>query len=145
MLNKLSILAILLLFTFSAWASTADSPVGLWQAFNDEGKATGYIRISEKNGEFIGTVERGLPTDAADKYCTACKDHRKNQRLIGMDILWGLRNDGGGYSGGEILEPFSGNIYRAKLTLIENGSKLKVRGYAGISLFGRTQIWKREE
>jgi len=141
--NFLMLLALLL--ALSAQAGTSDSPVGLWQAFNDQGKATGYIRITEQDSVLKGTVERGLPTDAADKYCTACKDQRKNQRLIGMDILWGLHKDGDDYTGGEILEPFSGNIYSAKLTLLNNGAKLKVRGYAGISLFGRTQIWLREE
>jgi uncharacterized protein (DUF2147 family) len=61
-----------------------------------------------------------------------------------MEVLWGLRKDGEGYVGGEILEPFSGNIYRAKLSLLENGTKMKVRGYVGLSLFGRTQIWLRK-
>ena len=62
-----------------------------------------------------------------------------------MDILWGLRKQGDEYTGGEILDPFSGNIYRAKLSLLENGTVLKVRGYVGVSLFGRTQIWKKAE
>lgn len=128
-----------------AQANSADSPVGLWQAFNDQGKPTGYIRVTEQDGVLRGVVERGLPTDTEEKFCTACKGERKNQRLIGMEVLWGLRKDGEGYVGGEILEPFSGNIYRAKLSLLENGTKMKVRGYLGISLFGRTQIWLREE
>ena len=121
------------------------SPAGLWKSFNDEGTPTGYIRISEVAGNFKGVVERGLPSDPEDKRCTECKDQRKNQRLLGMEILWNIHKEGDEYSGGEILDPFSGNIYRAKLHVIDGGTKLEVRGYLGISLFGRTQIWVREE
>lgn len=121
------------------------SPVGLWKAFNEQGRPTGYIRITEQDGVLRGVVERGLPTDNEDKRCTACRDQRKDQRLLGMEIISGVRRNGENYEGGEILEPFSGNVYRAKLTPLENGEKLKVRGYAGFSLFGRTQIWTREE
>ena len=122
-----------------------NSAIGLWQSFDDQGKPTGYIRISEEAGVLKGVIERGLPTDDIDQRCTECKGERKDRRMLGMDILWGLRKQGEEYSGGEILDPFSGNIYRAKLSLLENGTRLKVRGYVGVSLFGRTQIWKRAE
>lgn len=134
-----------LLQAASALAADISSPVGLWKAFNDAGQPTGYIRISEKDGTYTGIAERGLPTDPEDKRCTECKGQRKNQRLQGMEILWNIHKDGDAYSGGEILDPFSGNIYRAKLELIEGGTQLKVRGYLGVSLFGRTQLWTREE
>lgn len=126
-------------------AGQPDSLLGLWQAFNDKGEPTGYIRISEQDGVFKGTVERGLPTDKEEKYCTACKGERQNQRLMGMDILWGLRKQGNDYGGGEILDPFSGEIASARLRMLEGAAKLKLRGYKGLEMFGRTQIWKREE
>lgn len=135
----------LLAYPLLVMADTPATPVGLWQAFNDQGKPTGYIRILEQDGRLRGVVERGLPTDSEDKRCTACKDQRKNQRMLGMEILWNLHKESDEYQGGEILDPFSGNIYRAKLSLLENGTKMKVRGYVGLSLFGRTQIWLREE
>lgn len=125
--------------------SNTTSVVGLWQSVNDQGKPTGYVRISEEGGVLHGVIERGLPTDDEDKRCTACKGQRKNQRMLGMEVLWNLHKDGGEYSGGEILDPFSGNIYQAKLTLQDNGTKLKIRGFLGLSLFGRTQVWLREE
>lgn len=134
-----------LLFPPMLFADGSASPVGLWQAFNEQGKLTGYVRITEQEGLLRGVAERGLPTDSEDKRCTACKDQRKNQRMRGMEILWNLHKEGDEYLGGEILDPLSGNIYRAKLSLLENGAKLKVRGYVGLSLFGRTQIWLREE
>ena len=133
------------LVALTTYAGDAASPVGLWKAFNEQGKPTGSIRITEQDGVLRGIVERGLPTDSEDKRCTACRDQRKDQRLLGMEIISGLHRNGEDYEGGQILEPFSGNIYRAKLTLLENGTKLKVRGYVGFSLFGTTQIWQREE
>lgn len=127
-------------------ALAEQNPVlGLWQSFDDQGKPTGYIRITEDAGVLKGVIERGLPNEDANRRCTECKGERKNQRMLGMDILWGLRKQGDEYTGGEILDPFSGNIYRAKLSLLENGTVLKVRGYVGVSLFGRTQIWKKAE
>jgi uncharacterized protein (DUF2147 family) len=49
------------------------------------------------------------------------------------------------FEGTEILDPFSGNTYRVKLTLKEQGQKMDVRGFVGLSLFGRTQVWERVE
>lgn len=138
-------LVLTMIWTGVAQAGSTDTPVGLWLAFNDQGKPTGYIRITEQDGVLRGVVERGLPTDTQEKFCTACKDHRKNQRMLGMEVLWNMHRDGNDYVGGEIIEPFSGNIYRAKLTLLEKGATLKVRGYMGVSMFGRNQIWIREE
>ena len=56
-----------------------------------------------------------------------------------MTILWGLKKDGDQFSGGEILDPKNGKIYRAKMKLVDDGAKLEVRGFIGISLFGRSQ------
>lgn len=141
---RFTAMLVLPLFAANLLAAAGDTPVGLWQARDDEGKPTGYIRITEREGTLRGTVERGLPGDT-EKFCTACQDRRKNQPLLGMEILSGLRRDGGSYTGGEILDPFSGNSYRARLTLLDQGRRLEVRGYVGVSLFGRTQIWTREE
>ena len=63
---------------------------------------------------------------------------------MGMTILWGLTKQGEEYRGGEILDPENGEIYRARIKLIDNGQKLDVRGFIGVSLFGRSQIWLRE-
>jgi uncharacterized protein (DUF2147 family) len=61
-----------------------------------------------------------------------------------MVIVRGLVKDGDEYSGGDILDPDNGVVYRCKVRLMEGGSKLSVRGYVGISLFGRSQVWSRE-
>ncbi len=136
-------LCIGLLFTHHAVAADI---IGLWKAHDDKGKPTGYIRISEDGAIYTGVVEKGLESDKEEKFCTACEGERKGQRLIGMTIIKGVVAKGdNSYLGTEILDPLSGNTYRVKLKLDDSGQLLKVRGYVGISLFGRTQIWKRAE
>jgi uncharacterized protein (DUF2147 family) len=62
-----------------------------------------------------------------------------------MTILRGLRREGERYAGGEILDPDDGKVYRCAVTVIEGGKKLEVRGYIGIPLLGRSQVWQRME
>jgi uncharacterized protein (DUF2147 family) len=56
-----------------------------------------------------------------------------------------LKPDGAGYSGGTILDPNNGKVYQSKATLTDDGKQLKLRGYIGMPLLGRTQTWLREE
>jgi len=119
---------------------------GLWQTQDDDGKPTGFVRISQQGDIYTGKIEKGLLSDKEEKYCDACKGERKGQRLIGMTILKGVKSKGNDtYAGEEILDPFSGKTYRVKLKLKDAGKRLEVRGYVGVSLFGRTQIWRRAE
>jgi len=134
---------LIFLLSLSANLAYADI-VGLWQSRDDDGKPTGYISIAQQGDIYTGKIEKGLPTDTEEKYCDVCKGQRKGQRLIGMTILKGVKSKGdGAYAGEEILDPFSGNTYRVKLKLKDAGETLVVRGYVGMSLFGRTQTWKR--
>lgn len=126
-------------------AVAGDGIVGLWKAFDDQGKPTGYIRIIEAQAGFAGVIEKGLESDKEEKYCHACKDGRKGQKLVGMTVLKGVKAKGDVFEGTEILDPFSGNTYRVKLILKEQGQKMDVRGFVGLSLFGRTQVWERVE
>jgi uncharacterized protein (DUF2147 family) len=129
----------------TAFADTRLTPAGLWKAHNDKGVPTGYIRVSEQNGIFTGVIEKGLESDKEDKYCTACKDERKDQKLVGMTMMKNVKAKGDTYQGDEILDPFSGNTYKVKLNLKDAGKTMEVRGFVGVSLFGRTQIWQRVE
>jgi len=82
----------------------------------------------------------GLPT------CAKCTDYRKDKPVVGMEILSGLKKDGENmYSGGRILDPDDGEIYRADIKLLDQGNKLDLRAYLGIPLIGRTQSWMREK
>ncbi|HTI64282.1 MAG TPA: DUF2147 domain-containing protein [Gemmatimonadaceae bacterium] len=126
-------------------AIAQDTPTGLWDTISDvTGKPTGVVEIREVNGELVGTV-RGLlvAADPDDSVCTKCTGDRKGQRIVGMEILRHMHRDGDEWSGGEILDPETGKTYRAKMKLADGGKKLIVRGYIGISLFGRSQTWVR--
>lgn len=139
--------ATLALLAGSAFADTL-SPVGVWRTIDDKTKKErSIIRVTEANGEFRGVVEKifDQPGDDPAHLCKECKGDRKDQPVIGMTILWGLRKDGNGWAGGEILDPKNGRIYRAKMSLSEDGMSLNVRGFIGVSLIGRTQTWLREQ
>lgn len=136
------------LMVASNLAVAAGSPVGTWRSIDDKTRQErSIIRVSEENGELKGEVEKifDQPGDDPAHLCKECRDERKDKPIIGMTILWGLKKDGDTWTGGEILDPKNGKIYRCKLTLSEDGKKLNVRGFIGISLIGRTQTWLREQ
>jgi uncharacterized protein (DUF2147 family) len=131
----------------SALAQTA-SPVGLWKNIDDEtGKPKALIRISESRGELNGKVERlfRAPGDESTPVCDKCDGARRDQPILGMTILSGMKPDGADFSGGQILDPSSGKTYQSKMSLADGGKRLHVRGYIGMPAFGRSQTWIREE
>jgi uncharacterized protein (DUF2147 family) len=123
------------------------SPVGTWNTIDDETKKPkSLVRITEKDGVISGTVEKIVDPAKQDSKCDECAsdDPRKGKPVIGMTILTGLKKDGDNvYSGGNILDPNNGKTYNAKVTVIEGGKKLEMRG--SILFIGRTQIWIRAE
>ena len=126
-------------------ASDPSSPVGIWKTVDDKtGKARSLVRIYETDGKLFARIEQSLiPGDEA-RTCTKCSDDRKDQPLIGLEFMRGMTLIDGEYRGGDILDPDSGSIYRCKFRLADGGSRLKVRGFLGVSLFGRSQTWERE-
>ncbi|WP_034300742.1 DUF2147 domain-containing protein [Herbaspirillum sp. RV1423] len=141
--------ALLALSTFAAINAWADgSPVGLWKNIDDAtGKPKALIRITENDGELKGKIEKlfRAPEEDQNPKCEKCEGALKDQPVIGMTILSGLKKDGDEYNGGHILDPANGKLYKSKLTVVEDGAKLKVRGYIGMPMLGRTQTWVREE
>lgn len=124
------------------------SPVGLWKTIDDEsGKPKSLIRITENDGVLSGRIEKlfRAPDQDQDPKCVKCEGALKDQPIIGMTILTGLKKDGDSYSGGQIVDPANGKTYKSKLTVTEDGKKLNMRGYIGVPMLGRTQIWLREE
>ncbi|PSQ99842.1 MAG: DUF2147 domain-containing protein [Bacteroidetes bacterium QS_9_68_14] len=145
------LIALLLAFGASGTlAQPAASPVGQWRTIDDEsGQARSIVEIYEKDGALRGKVVEILrASDEAQRnsegqvICTACEGERKNQPVEGMVILWGLEKDGDEWTGGNIIDPENGNTYSAKMGL-DGADRLDVRGYRGVSLFGRTQTWQR--
>ena len=135
-----------LLASAGAWAD--GSPVGLWKNIDDAtGKPKALIRITENNGELSGKIEKlfRAPEEEQNPVCEKCEGDLKGKPIIGMTILSVLKKDGDEYNGGQILDPSNGKLYKSKLTVIEDGKKLNVRGYIGMPMLGRTQTWVREE
>jgi uncharacterized protein (DUF2147 family) len=145
-LIKLSLIAVVLAAPL-AWADDT-SPVGLWKSIDDSsGKPTALIRITDNGGELQGKIEKLFrePGEEQNPKCTACTDTRKNQPILGMTIVSGLKKHGDDYEGGEILDPKNGKVYKSKVEVRDGGRKLDVRGYIGVPLFGRSQTWLRQE
>ena len=135
-------------FVFAHAASVADvSPAGRWVSIDDkDGKPRSVIEIQDVAGALQAKVVQiyGRPSDNPGHLCKKCNGDLKDKPVLGMMIMTGLTRDGEVWDGGTILDPDSGNVYSAKLHLIDGGQKLEVRGYLGISLFGRSQTWVRE-
>jgi uncharacterized protein (DUF2147 family) len=138
--------AIIASLSLHAWAES--SPAGVWKTIDDEtGKPKSLVRITENNGEYQGKVVKLFrPADQdQNPKCVKCEDANKDQPIIGMTILTGLHKEDDEYAGGRILDPNNGKIYKSKMSLSDDGKKLKVRGYIGVPMLGRTQVWLREE
>ena len=136
------------LFTLLAQAQM--TPVGLWRSIDDESKQPkAEIRITQNAaGGLSGVVEKGLQNNPnTDPICTLCTDDRKGKPKIGLEIIrGGQQGDGKAvWEGGKILDPENGKNYSLRLTPIDGGKKLEVRGYIGAPMLGRTQTWIRVE
>ena len=121
------------------------SPEGYWQTVPDDDGSPSVIHIWIENGEAFGDVVKIYPKPGRDPdpVCDKCKGDLKNKPVIGMAILNHLTPRNGKWSGGSILDPNNGKTYKCYIEMLENGEKLKVRGFIGISLLGRTQYWNR--
>ena len=122
------------------------TPVGLWRTVDDTtGREKGLVRIVDQGGVLSGRIEGSLdPSEPPHRICDLCTDERKGKPLLGLTILRGVRQSAAGvWGGGDILDPDNGKVYRVRLRLLKDGKELEVRGYVGIPLLGRTQIWTR--
>lgn len=138
------LLALLLLaLPLSAFAQT---PVGTWTTVDDKTqKPKSVVEIYQaKDGSLAGRVTEILQSDRGpNPVCDKCSGDRKDKPVKGMVILWGIKQKGEVWEGGQILDPASGKIYSVKVTPSTDGKKLEVRGFMGFSLLGRSQTWQR--
>ena len=122
------------------------SPAGLWKTFDDRTqKPRGLIRLYEQDGAIFGRIEASVDPKEAREICEKCSGDLKNKPVVGMVVMKGMRKQGSGYGGGEILDPDTGWVYRCKMNVEDGGKRLVVRGYLGFSVLGRSQIWLREK
>ena len=124
--------------------SAQTSPVGFWKTIDDnsgETRSEMELYVNAK-GELEGKIHKLMDADAPET-CDLCPGDKKDGKLVGMVIMWGLEEDGDQWEGGRIMDPENGKTYKCYIKL-ENEEKLKVRGYIGISALGRTQHWYRK-
>lgn len=140
----------LLLTSAAALVQAQVTPLGAWHSIDDAtNKPKAVIRISTNaSGALSGVVEKALnPDPNAEPNCVKCTDDRKGKPKVGMEIIRGGKKADGKdvWEEGKILDPDNGTEYRLRLTPIDAGKKLEVRGYVGTPMLGRTQTWVRVE
>lgn len=125
-------------------AALAHSPEGLWTTVDDKtGKKRAVVRLALTDHVLTGSILDVYPEPGDTGTCKKCPGHFKDKPIHGLRFLWGLKDRGDGvWDDGQILDVKTGQIYHARLRL--KGKKLYVRGYIGMVLLGRTQVWVRE-
>lgn len=128
-----------------AGAQAQMTPVGSWHSMDEKtGELKSLIVIADKGGALNGHIEKLLRKEADQKgVCKECSDDRKDKPMLGLEIIRGAKQSEGKevWEGGKILDPENGKEYTLRMTPIEGGKKLEVRG--SIAFFGRTQTWVR--
>ena len=124
---------------------TAPTAAGVWRQVDDDGNVGALVTITEENGVYVGRLSHLFlgPDDDPNPICTECPGDRQNQPLLGLVFIEDMKQSGLDYDGGNILDPDTGKIYSANMHLSPDGTKLNVRGYLGLSIFGRSQTWTR--
>lgn len=139
---KKRIVIILVLFSMNLYAQSR-GVIGKWNTIDEvTGKAMSVVEIFEYNNKIYGKVIDILNPKNRNNTCKNCPGEDQNKPILGLIIIKGLSKDGTEYNDGKILDPKTGKLYKCYIEL-ESANKLKVRGYLGIALIGRTQYWER--
>ncbi|MEY4012109.1 MAG: hypothetical protein RIT22_1233 [Bacteroidota bacterium] len=133
----------ILFLLFFSITMNSQSIVGKWKTIDDEtGEAKSIVELFLKSGKMYAKVVEVLDVANKNSLCQKCSGEDKNKPILGLTIIKGLSKEGVEYTSGEILDPKNGKLYKCAISL-ESKDKLKVRGYIGFSLLGRTQYWHR--
>ena len=140
--------ATLLLIKVAAFAGVEEptpTAAGVWQQVGDDGKVGALVTISQEEGVYVGRLSQLFPEpgDDPNPICTECTGDKHNQPILGLVFIEGMKQSGLDYEDGTILDPETGKTYHASMHLSPDGTKLTVRGYVGLEIFGRSQTWNR--
>ena len=134
-----------LLFTTVSLSMSAQTIFGKWENRDEEtNKVDSVIEVYKKDGKAYAKIIEITDKNRQEAVCDKCSGNRKNNPILGMNILTGLSKDGDEWSGGKILDPKNGKEYKCYIKL-DGKNKLKIRGYVGFSAFGRTAYWHRKQ
>jgi uncharacterized protein (DUF2147 family) len=142
--RTVSFMVIASLLSFKSFSQIkADDILGVWMT---SGKEPAKIQIYKSGEKYYGKIiwlknptENGKQRTDANNPDKA----KRNNPIVGLIILTGFKFDGDDeWKNGDIYDPESGKIYSSYMYLKDNNT-LKVRGYVGVSLFGRTETWAR--
>ena len=135
---KLMVICSLMMFT-----AHAQDVLGKWYSLDPEtGKNESIIEVYKNDNKLYGKIIKILKKEDEDKTCIECTGKDKDKPILGMVIVRGLSQDGSEWGNGKVLDPKNGKLYKCYITLVEK-NKLKLRGYIGFSLIGRTEYWHR--
>jgi uncharacterized protein (DUF2147 family) len=142
---KAAALALLVTAPLAAFAQM--TPVGTWHSIDDKtNEIKSEIVIADNGGVLTGRIAKLLRKEAKqDAVCDQCTDDRKDKPILGMEIIRGAKQVAGKevWEDGKILDPENGKTYTLRLTPVEGGKKLEVRG--SVFGIGRTQTWVRTQ
>src|SRR5450631_3843400 len=146
-LRSAMVLAFLALTASGVRAAAPSTASGFWEAKDDDGFTTAWFLFTEKNNVYSARLVKGFRrpevTTPIKTICTECPGDKKGAHIMGLTLFWGMKRDGLHYTGGSVLDPRDGSIYHAKMDLSDDGQDLSVRGYLGIEMLGKTQVWRR--
>jgi uncharacterized protein (DUF2147 family) len=141
--------AVVLLGMVAAWSGAAQqlspklqSAIGHWQVVNSDGSKGGKVDTYLVNGKLFGKVTAVRPGRTPKDTCDKCSGEYKNQPILGMVLMRDFHPDGDDWVEGTVVDPENGKEYKGKIWAVGNDA-LKMRGYIGISILGRTESWVR--
>jgi uncharacterized protein (DUF2147 family) len=138
------IILIIILFTTTISLSS-QTIFGKWNSKNDDtGEIDSIIEVYMKEGKAFAKIVEIKDTRRQSAVCDLCTGKNKDKPILGLNILTGLEKDEDEWSGGKILDPRNGKIYKCYIQL-EGSNKLKIRGYIGLAFLGKTAFWERSE
>ncbi|GGG99934.1 hypothetical protein GCM10011416_18000 [Polaribacter pacificus] len=132
-----------ILLFFYCFTASSQSIIGKWESVNEETKKVeSVIEIYEKSGKYFGKIIEIKDPKKKDALCKLCDGALKNKPILGLVIINGLEKRKNEWTGGTVLDPKNGKKYKCTISLEDKGI-MKLRGYIGFSLFGRTAYWNR--